>query len=68
MLDRILRQMPGIPERMHFFVFEPRALAIQAEMIPILSAFIRVLSAFISVTGFLWRVFDWPNQKIEEGR
>jgi len=27
-LDRILRQMPGIPERMHFFVFEPRALAI----------------------------------------
>ena len=27
-LDRILKQMPGIPERMHFFVFEPRALGI----------------------------------------
>jgi putative ABC transport system permease protein len=25
-LDRILRQMPGIPEELHFFVFEPRAL------------------------------------------
>jgi putative ABC transport system permease protein len=24
-LDRILRQMPGIPERVHFFVFEPSA-------------------------------------------
>jgi putative ABC transport system permease protein len=23
-LDRILRQMPNIPDRMHFFVFEPR--------------------------------------------
>jgi len=27
-LDRILRQMPGLPERLHFFVFEPRALVI----------------------------------------
>jgi putative ABC transport system permease protein len=24
-LDRILREMPGIPERVHFFVLEPRA-------------------------------------------
>ena len=24
-LDRILRQMPGIPERVHFFVFQPSA-------------------------------------------
>jgi ABC-type lipoprotein release transport system permease subunit len=29
-LDRILRQMPGLPEQLHFFVFEPRALAIHA--------------------------------------
>jgi ABC-type lipoprotein release transport system permease subunit len=28
MLDRILRQMPGLPEQLHFFVFEPRALVI----------------------------------------
>jgi putative ABC transport system permease protein len=32
-LDRILRQMPGIPERMHFFVFEPRALAIHVALL-----------------------------------
>ena len=25
-LDRILRAMPGLPERLHFFVFEPRAV------------------------------------------
>jgi putative ABC transport system permease protein len=34
-LDRILRQMPGIPERMHFFVFEPRALAIHLTLLAI---------------------------------
>jgi putative ABC transport system permease protein len=27
-LDRILRQMPGLPERLHFFVFEWRTVAI----------------------------------------
>jgi putative ABC transport system permease protein len=27
-LDRILKQMPGLPAGLHFFVFEPRALAI----------------------------------------
>jgi putative ABC transport system permease protein len=26
-LDRILRAMPGLPERLHFFVFEPRFVA-----------------------------------------
>jgi putative ABC transport system permease protein len=34
-LDRILRQMPGIPDRMHFFVFEPRALAIHLTLLAI---------------------------------
>ena len=29
-LERILHQMPEIPARMHFFVFEPRALAVHA--------------------------------------
>jgi putative ABC transport system permease protein len=29
-LDRILKQMPGLPDRLHFFVFEPRAVAIHA--------------------------------------
>ena len=29
-LDSLLRQMPGLPEGLHFFVFEPRALAVHA--------------------------------------
>jgi len=37
-LDRILRQMPGIPERMHFFVFEPRALAIHLTLLAVTAA------------------------------
>jgi putative ABC transport system permease protein len=28
LLDRILRGMPGLPERIHFFVFEPRAAVV----------------------------------------
>jgi putative ABC transport system permease protein len=27
-LDRILRQMPGVPESLHFFVFTPNALVV----------------------------------------
>jgi len=29
-LDRILKQMPGVPSALHFFVFEPRALGLHA--------------------------------------
>jgi len=29
-LDSILRRMPDLPQRLHFFVFEPRALALHA--------------------------------------
>jgi len=32
-LDRILKQMPGIPAAMHFFVFEPRALGVHAALL-----------------------------------
>ena len=32
-LDRILRQMPGLPEQLHFFVFEPRALAVHTTVL-----------------------------------
>ncbi|MBI3400808.1 MAG: ABC transporter permease [Acidobacteria bacterium] len=31
-LDRILRHMPGVPERIHFFVFEPRTVALHAAL------------------------------------
>ncbi len=32
-LDRILKEMPGIPAALHFFVFEPRALAVHAALL-----------------------------------
>jgi putative ABC transport system permease protein len=32
-LDAILRQMPDVPQRLHFFVFEPRALALHAALL-----------------------------------
>ena len=32
-LDRILRRMPGLPEGLHFFVFEPRALVLHAALL-----------------------------------
>jgi putative ABC transport system permease protein len=34
-LDRILRQMPGIPQELHFFVFEARALAIHLALLSV---------------------------------
>jgi ABC-type lipoprotein release transport system permease subunit len=32
-LDRILRAMPGLPEGLHFFVFEPRAVALYVTLL-----------------------------------
>ena len=32
-LDRILRAMPGLPERLHFFVFEPRTVLLHAVLL-----------------------------------
>ncbi len=32
-LDRILKGMPGIPAALHFFVFEPRAIALHAALL-----------------------------------
>jgi ABC-type lipoprotein release transport system permease subunit len=34
-LDRILKAMPGIPEALHFFVFEPRAIALHAALLAV---------------------------------
>jgi putative ABC transport system permease protein len=33
MLDRILKSLPGIPAALHFFVFEPQALAIHISLL-----------------------------------
>ena len=32
-LDQILRPMPGLPEQLHFFVFEPRAVVLHAAVL-----------------------------------
>jgi len=32
-LDRILRSMPGLPEQLHFFVFEPRTVLLHAVLL-----------------------------------
>jgi putative ABC transport system permease protein len=42
-LDRILREMPGVPTRLHFFVFEPRTIVLHA--------------ALLSITGMLAAVY-----------
>jgi putative ABC transport system permease protein len=34
-LDRILRQMPGVPVRLHFFVFEPRTIVLHALLLSV---------------------------------
>jgi putative ABC transport system permease protein len=34
-LDHILRRMPGLPDQLHFFVFEPRALAVHAALLAV---------------------------------
>jgi putative ABC transport system permease protein len=37
-LDRILRRMPGVPARLHFFVFEPRTVALHAALLCVTGA------------------------------
>ena len=38
-LDRILRQMPGVPATLHFFVFEPRTVVLHAALLGVTGAF-----------------------------
>jgi putative ABC transport system permease protein len=51
-LDRILRQMPGLPEQLHFFVFEPRALAIHLTLL--------VATAFAAAAYPMWLTARMP--------
>jgi len=37
-LDRLLRQMPGLPERLHFFVFQWRAVAMHVALFAVTAA------------------------------
>jgi len=49
-LDRILKDMPGIPSAMHFFVFQPQALAWHGGLLA-LTAFIAALYPMRLVAG-----------------
>jgi putative ABC transport system permease protein len=37
-LDRLLREMPGLPERLHFFVFQWRAVALHVALFAVTAA------------------------------
>lgn len=51
-LDRILKTMPGIPRAMHFFVFEPRALALHGALL--------VVTALLAAVYPVWLVTSLP--------
>jgi putative ABC transport system permease protein len=51
-LDRILRQMPGLPEGLHFFVLEPRALASHAALL--------VVTAVVAALYPMWLAVNLP--------
>jgi putative ABC transport system permease protein len=47
-LDRILRQMPGIPDRVHFFVFEPSAVLVHLGLLAVTGAVAAVYPIWIA--------------------
>jgi putative ABC transport system permease protein len=51
-LDHILRQMPGLPEQLHFFVFERRALVIHLGLL--------IATAFAAAAYPMWLTARMP--------
>ena len=51
-LDRILRRMPGLPDGLHFFVFEPRALGLHAALL--------VATAVVAALYPIWLAVKLP--------
>jgi putative ABC transport system permease protein len=49
-LDRILRRMPGLPEGLHFFVFEPRALVWHAVLLAATAVAAALYPMWLAVT------------------
>jgi len=47
-LDRILRQMPGVPARLHFFVFEPRTVILHAALLCVTGALAAVYPIWLA--------------------
>jgi putative ABC transport system permease protein len=49
-LDGILRRMPGLPEGLHFFVFEPRALVLHAALLAATAVVAALYPMWLAVT------------------
>jgi putative ABC transport system permease protein len=49
-LDEILRRMPGLPEGLHFFVFEPRALVLHAALLTATAVVAALYPIWLAVT------------------
>ena len=47
-LDRILRHMPGVPSRLHFFVFEPRTILLHAALLCVTGALAAVYPIWLA--------------------
>ena len=47
-LDRILRQMPDLPERLHFFVLEPRAVVLHVALIALTAVLAALYPAYLA--------------------
>jgi len=52
LLDRILRRMPGLPSGLHFFVFEPKSLALHAAVL--------VATALVAAMYPVWLAVKLP--------
>jgi putative ABC transport system permease protein len=49
MLDSILRDMPGLPARLHFFVFQPRALVLHVLLLATTGAVASLYPVYLTV-------------------
>jgi len=49
-LDRILRRMPNLPEGLHFFVFEPRALVLHGSLLAATAAVAAIYPVWLVAT------------------
>jgi putative ABC transport system permease protein len=47
-LDSILRRMPGLPQRLHFFVFEPGAVVLHIGLLALTAAFAALYPVWIA--------------------
>jgi putative ABC transport system permease protein len=48
-LDRILRRMPGLPDGLHFFVFEPQSLVLHASVLAATAVFAAIYPVWLAM-------------------